>query len=452
CSLRSSRFRRCIGWRRHFAPRRTVFPRIEDDDSARSLTKTLDDRGGRADRRDVGRLFGGPEFPPPRCAGGRQLHAAVFDRDDSVGRRRRRRGTTSRSRAGHSRRLVDPTAVTRVEHAGRASPQGQSHPCGGGAGAAPGERARRRAARSFLSDRPGELLTELPTDIVHVGAAVEHESADLQPLYRPSERWLHAGRVRRQPAAGRVSARTGRGSALPAGRDVRDVDVERGGGGRAGGLAAGAAGGDPRNHLHQHRVPGTCAAPVPVRSRGRARGGGAGNRARPGGADVAGAAKAAGAEPQPPDGPGGWSGQRRSRGAVRPRVVAAADGPARQRAAEAAFEQAAAQYRSTVITSFQNVADVLYALQADAESLRAAVAAERAAKRTLDITLRQQEFGAASYLALLSARQAYQQALITRVQAQANRLADTAALFQALGGGWWNRPSAARTTGQAAER
>ncbi|PYN39163.1 MAG: histidine kinase, partial [Candidatus Rokuibacteriota bacterium] len=124
----------------------------------------------------------------------------------------------------------------------------------------------------------------------------------------------------------------------------------------------------------------------------------------------------------------------------------------RQRAAEAAFEQAAAQYRSTVITSFQNVADVLYALQADAESLRAAVAAERAAKRTLDITLRQQEFGAASYLALLSARQAYQQALITRVQAQANRLADTAALFQALGGGWWNRPSAARTTGQAAER
>jgi len=124
----------------------------------------------------------------------------------------------------------------------------------------------------------------------------------------------------------------------------------------------------------------------------------------------------------------------------------------RQRATEAAFEQAAAQYRSTVITSFQNVADVLCALQADAESLRAAVAAERAAKRTLDITLRQQEFGAATYLALLSARQAYQQALNTRVQAQANRLADTAALFQALGGGWWNRPSAARTTGQAAER
>src|SRR5439155_4291160 len=86
----------------------------------------------------------------------------------------------------------------------------------------------------------------------------------------------------------------------------------------------------------------------------------------------------------------------------------------RQRAAEAAFEQAAAQYRSTVITGFQNVADVLYALKADAESLTAAVAAERSARRTLDITLKQQELGAVSYLTLLSAQQAYQQALVTR--------------------------------------
>ena len=112
----------------------------------------------------------------------------------------------------------------------------------------------------------------------------------------------------------------------------------------------------------------------------------------------------------------------------------------RQRAAEAAYQQAAAQYRSTVITGFQNVADTLYALESDAESLKAAVNAERAARRTLDITLKQQEFGAVNYLALLSAQQAYQQALIARVQAQANRLSDTAALFQALGGGWWNRP------------
>src|SRR5262245_57534860 len=111
----------------------------------------------------------------------------------------------------------------------------------------------------------------------------------------------------------------------------------------------------------------------------------------------------------------------------------------RQRAAEATFEQAA-QYRSTVLTAFQNVADTLYALQSDAESLKAAVAAERAAKMTLDITLKQQQLRAVSYLALLSSQQAYQQTLIARVQAQANRYADTAALSQALGGGWWNRP------------
>lgn len=111
-----------------------------------------------------------------------------------------------------------------------------------------------------------------------------------------------------------------------------------------------------------------------------------------------------------------------------------------QRAAQAAFEHAAAQYRSTVIGAFQNVADALYALRTDAEGLKAAAAAEQAAKRTLDLTLKQQQLGYVNYLALLSAQQAYQQTLLTRVQAQASRFADTAALFQALGGGWWNRP------------
>ena len=117
----------------------------------------------------------------------------------------------------------------------------------------------------------------------------------------------------------------------------------------------------------------------------------------------------------------------------------------RQRAATAAFEQAAAQYRSTVLAAVQNVADSLYALQADADSLNAAVSAERAAKRTLDLTLKQQQLGYTNYLALLSAQQAYQQTVITRVQAQASRFADTGALFLALGGGWWNRPDAAAT-------
>jgi len=112
----------------------------------------------------------------------------------------------------------------------------------------------------------------------------------------------------------------------------------------------------------------------------------------------------------------------------------------RQRAAEAAFAQAAAQYRSTVLSAFQNVADALYALQSDAAALKAAVAAEQAAKTSLDLTLRAQQLGAVTFLAVLSAQQTYRQALLTRVQAHAARLVDVVALFQALGGGWWQRP------------
>lgn len=111
----------------------------------------------------------------------------------------------------------------------------------------------------------------------------------------------------------------------------------------------------------------------------------------------------------------------------------------KERAAVAAFDQAAAQYRSTVIGALQNVSDTLHALQSDADTLAAAAAAERAAARSLDIARRQLELGAINYLGLLTAQNAYQQALVTLVQAQANRYADTAALFQALGGGWWNR-------------
>jgi NodT family efflux transporter outer membrane factor (OMF) lipoprotein len=111
----------------------------------------------------------------------------------------------------------------------------------------------------------------------------------------------------------------------------------------------------------------------------------------------------------------------------------------RERAAVAAYTQADEQYRSTVLTAFQNVADTLHAIQQDADGLRATSAARDAAAVTLDLTKRQLDAGYANYLALLSAEQAYQQALLNLVQAQSNRYADTAALFQALGGGWWNR-------------
>jgi len=112
----------------------------------------------------------------------------------------------------------------------------------------------------------------------------------------------------------------------------------------------------------------------------------------------------------------------------------------RERAARAAYVQAAEQYKSTVLGAFQNVADTLYALEQDGKSLNAARAAENAAKATLDLTRRQLQAGTVNYLAVLSAEQAYHQAVITLVQAEASRFSDTAALFLALGGGWWNRP------------
>jgi NodT family efflux transporter outer membrane factor (OMF) lipoprotein len=111
----------------------------------------------------------------------------------------------------------------------------------------------------------------------------------------------------------------------------------------------------------------------------------------------------------------------------------------RKRAADAALEQAAAQYRSTVITAVQNVADVLHALHYDAAALNASLRAERAAAVSLDIARQALQLGSISYLSLLNAEQAYQQTVIALAQARANRYADTAALFQALGGGWWNR-------------
>lgn len=111
----------------------------------------------------------------------------------------------------------------------------------------------------------------------------------------------------------------------------------------------------------------------------------------------------------------------------------------KQKAAEAAYDQAEAQYRGTVIAAFQNVADTLRAIEADARAMTASVKAEDAASKSLAIVRKQLELGQVATLAVLAAQQAYLTASLARVQAQANRYADTAALFQALGGGWWNR-------------
>jgi NodT family efflux transporter outer membrane factor (OMF) lipoprotein len=103
------------------------------------------------------------------------------------------------------------------------------------------------------------------------------------------------------------------------------------------------------------------------------------------------------------------------------------------------YQAAAWTYRGTVIGAVQNVADTLRALQSDADALRAARDFERAAKSSFDLANQQMQSGNANVLLLLNAQQSYLQATIQVVQARAARLADTAALFQALGGGWWNR-------------
>ena len=113
---------------------------------------------------------------------------------------------------------------------------------------------------------------------------------------------------------------------------------------------------------------------------------------------------------------------------------------AKRREAEAAYDQAAAQYKSTVLSAFQNVADTLRALEFDALTLKQQAEVAAMTKDTLDLTLKQYKLGGVSSLVLLDAKRTYQAARINLVQAQANRYADTAALFQAMGGGWWNRP------------
>lgn len=115
-----------------------------------------------------------------------------------------------------------------------------------------------------------------------------------------------------------------------------------------------------------------------------------------------------------------------------------------ERAAKAAYVEAAEQYRGTVLTAFQNVADTLVALDQDAKGLQAAAQAERAAKTTLDLSQLQLKHGYIGTFELLAAQQSYQQARVALVEAEADRFADTAALYQALGGGWWHHKNFAK--------
>jgi NodT family efflux transporter outer membrane factor (OMF) lipoprotein len=125
---------------------------------------------------------------------------------------------------------------------------------------------------------------------------------------------------------------------------------------------------------------------------------------------------------------------------------------AKRRGAIAAYDQAAAGYRQTVLKAFQNVADALRALEADARTLQAQTEAEAAAKKSLTLIERQFELGAVNYLSLLIAQRDYQKTQINLIAARAQRYADTAALFQALGGGWWQRQSASEAKAKPADK
>jgi outer membrane protein TolC len=114
-----------------------------------------------------------------------------------------------------------------------------------------------------------------------------------------------------------------------------------------------------------------------------------------------------------------------------------------RRAAVAAAQEALANYKATVLTAFQNVSDALYALNADADAVAAQTLAASSAADSLALVQAQYKSGAASYLQVLSSQQSYQSAAIALVKVRAQRYADTAALFQALGGGWWNRSDVA---------
>lgn len=122
---------------------------------------------------------------------------------------------------------------------------------------------------------------------------------------------------------------------------------------------------------------------------------------------------------------------------------------AKKRAAVAAYDAAQAQYQSTVLNAFLNVANTLRAIDTDADAVNVTAEAERLANESLGLVARQYQLGAVSYLASLDAQRTYLSTRVALVQARAARFTDTAALFQALGGGWWNAPDAVATAASA---
>jgi NodT family efflux transporter outer membrane factor (OMF) lipoprotein len=116
---------------------------------------------------------------------------------------------------------------------------------------------------------------------------------------------------------------------------------------------------------------------------------------------------------------------------------------AKRLSAVAALRAAGQTYQATVLTAFQNVANSLQSLRFDAATLQSSELAEQSSARSLAVTRDQYLLGGQPFTAVLTAQTTYQNAVIARVKAEAARLSDTAALFQALGGGWWHRQDVA---------
>lgn len=112
-----------------------------------------------------------------------------------------------------------------------------------------------------------------------------------------------------------------------------------------------------------------------------------------------------------------------------------------RKAAIEAYQASASDYRQVVVSAFQQVADTLRAVEHDAETLKAQAAALVAADQALQLVQTNYKAGLVNYLQVLTADSQYQQARLGLIQAQALRFQDNAALFVALGGGWWNRES-----------
>ena len=112
---------------------------------------------------------------------------------------------------------------------------------------------------------------------------------------------------------------------------------------------------------------------------------------------------------------------------------------ARRKASIATFRAAGAQYQGTVLNAFENVANALEALQFDTQTLAADEISEQASAQSLTVVQSQYQLGGEPFTAVLTAQTTYHDAVVERVRAEGLRLSDTAALFQALGGGWWNR-------------